>query len=60
MMITTNQQGEIVEERRNLAIPVVRQMSSLLEEENKGTQSDSTTLTRTSLIRSICDCISRI
>ena len=38
MMITTNQQGEIMEERRNLAIPVVRQMSSLLEEENKGTQ----------------------
>ena len=34
-MITTNQQSEIVEERRNLAIPVVRQMSSLLEEENK-------------------------
>ena len=38
MMITPNQQSEIVEERRNLAIPVVRQMPFLLEEENKGAQ----------------------
>ena len=37
-MITPNQQSEIVEERRNLAIPVVRQMPLLLEEENKGAQ----------------------